>query len=357
MSYPLLRVHLDVLRSNMNTIVKKASACGLSVWGVTKGLSAPFEVASVLEGTGVSALADSRVKNIRRLKEAGIKKPFVLIRVPMLSELEDVLEYADVTVVSDVCTMRALSDLCEKRRKGIGVIVMTDMGDLREGFWPDEAAAVAAEIKKLSPLFRVKGVGVNFGCACGVLPSRESMDRFVRFGEEMESVLGYRFDVFSGGGTTRSLISLDSGLFPPRVNNIRIGEGYLHGSDMSSGVTIPWLRQDTMELEAELIEVRIKPTVPIGEVGFDAFGNAPVFEDRGNRKRGILAVGRQDVIIEGLTPLDEGVSVITASSDHCLVDIEDCPVDYKVGDVLRFHPHYGAMLSLSTSPYVTKVFE
>lgn len=179
----------------------------------------------------------------------------------------------------------------------------------------------------------------------------------MRFGETLESALGSRLRVFSAGATTRSLIAIDSGLFPERVNNLRIGEGYLLGSDKSCGAKITWLRHDTMHLEAELIEVRTKPSMPIGEIGFDAFGNTPVFKDRGNRKRGILAIGRQDARIEGLTPLDEGVNIITASSDHLLVDIEECPVEYKVGDILRFHPDYGAMLSLSTSPYVTKVYE
>ena len=112
-----------------------------------------------------------------------------------------------------------------------------------------------------------------------------------------------------------------------------------------------------MELEAELVEVRRKPTKPIGEVGRDAFGNVPHFEDRGERLRGILAIGRQDVNIGGLTPLDEGVKIITASSDHLLVDIEDCPVLHKVGEILRFRLDYPGMLSSSTSSYVTKIYE
>ena len=105
------------------------------------------------------------------------------------------------------------------------------------------------------------------------------------------------------------------------------------------------------------MEVRTKPTLPIGLIGHDAFGNVPVFEDRGNRRRGILAIGKQDVRIEGLVPLDEGVKIITASSDHLLVDLEDAAIDYKLGDILRFRPDYTAMLSASTSPYVTKIFE
>ena len=101
----------------------------------------------------------------------------------------------------------------------------------------------------------------------------------------------------------------------------------------------------------------LEPTKPIGEVGRDAFGNVPYFEDRGERLRGILAIGRQDVNIGGLTPLDEGVIIITASSDHLLVDIEDCPVVHKVGEILRFRLDYPGMLSSSTSLYVTKIYE
>ena len=117
MSYPLLRVHLGVMESNMNEIVKQAGSHGLNIWGVTKGISAPLELALMLERTGAAALADSRIMNIRRMKNAGIKKPFVLIRIPMRSELPDVLEYTDCCAVSDLGTMAAISKLCEEKKK------------------------------------------------------------------------------------------------------------------------------------------------------------------------------------------------------------------------------------------------
>ena len=357
MSYPLLRVHLDVMECNINRIVSKCAEHGISVWAVTKGLSCPLELARRLSGTKITALADSRIMNISRMKKDGIKAPFALIRIPMRSEIEDVIALADYSLVSDMGTLELMSKECESKRKEHSVLIMADMGDLREGFWPDEAEAIAAGLKKLSPALKIAGIGVNYGCASGVLPSKESMARFLSFGEKIESELGRKLEIFSGGATTRSLIAIDGGLFPKRINNLRIGEGYLLGSDKSSGVTVPWLRQDTMELEAELVEVRRKPTKPIGEIGRDAFGNVPHFEDRGNRFRGILAIGRQDVNIGGLTPLDDGVEIITASSDHLLVDIEDCQKRHKVGDILRFSLDYPAMLSSSTSPYVTKIYE
>lgn len=146
------------------------------------------------------------------------------------------------------------------------------------------------------------------------------------------------------------------GHLPEKINNLRLGECLLLGRDMAFNVDIEGLSQDTMRIEAELVEVRCKPTMPVGEVGHDAFGNVPVFHDRGTRRQGILAIGRQDVNAAGLTPLDGGVKIKTASSDHLLVDIEARP-DLKVGDVLSFRPDYTAMLAASTSEYVTKIFE
>lgn len=357
MTYPLLRIHLDVIERNARAVVAKCAACGMTVWGVTKGLSAPIELAARLMDTGVTALADSRMANIIRIKKAGISIPCALVRIPMRSELEDVIEYADYSLVSDTGTLAAISAVCEAKKKAHKVILMVDLGDLREGFWPDEAEQVTRDLKKLSPALQIAGVGVNFGCASGVLPSYENLGRLLKFGKSVEQELGCALEIYSGGATTKSLVKMEEGLFPDGINNLRVGEGYLLGTDKSYGAKISWLEQGTMELEAELVEVRVKPSLPVGEIGRDAFGNVPKFEDRGRRLRGILAIGKQDVYVDSLQPLSQGVQIITASSDHMLVDLEGCQVKPKVGDILKFRPQYPAMLSLSTSPYVTKVYE
>ncbi len=243
--YPLLRVKLDNIRKNAGSLVAECARHGVNLWGVSKGISAFPEVARAFASGGIKIIADSRLDNIRRMREAGVALEYALIRIPMRSELEELAELCDYTLISDIGTLEALAEICEKSGREVKCVVMFDMGDLREGFW-----------------FK----------------------------------------------------------------------------------------------EAELVEVRTKPTLPVGEIGHDAFGSVPVFEDRGDRRRGILALGKQDVNISGLEPLDDGVRIITASSDHLLVDIEERP-DLKVGDVLSFRPDYTAMLSSSTSPYVTKVFE
>ncbi len=114
--------------------------------------------------------------------------------------------------------------------------------------------------------------------------------------------------------------------------------------------------QDAFILNAEVIELTTKPSVPIGEVGYDAFGCKPVFIDKGMRKRAILSIGRQDVRIEALTPVYRGAEILGASSDHLLLDITDCAEKMEPGDIVPFRCAYSAVLSLTTSPYVYKKY-
>lgn len=144
---------------------------------------------------------------------------------------------------------------------------------------------------------------------------------------------------------------------PSGVNHLRIGEAILLGRDVSRNRVLPGMHRDAFLFEAEIIELRRKPSVPIGTIGADAFGNVPVFKDRGVRLRAILAAGRQDVVPEGLFPTAGGVHVLGASSDHLLLDVEDMVPAPRLGDVLSFEMSYGAMLAAATSPYVAKRFE
>lgn len=356
MSYPILRVHRSAIRENGESLISECSKNGVSLWGVSKGISAFPEIAATYKEAGFKVIADSRLANISKMKKAGIDCSYALIRIPMRSELEDLVELADYSLVSDLGTIQALSEICARRKKEHKCVVMFDMGDLREGFWATDIDEMIPRFAKLNPWLKIAGVGANFSCASGVLPSRQNLNQLISFGEALEPALGYELEIYSGGGTC-SFVQMQRGNLPSKINELRIGEALLLGVDTSFNITIDTLRQDTMEVEAELVEVRCKPTLPIGQIGRDAFGNVPVFEDRGNRMRGILAIGKQDVHISGLQPLDQGVKIITASSDHLLVDIEDCARCPQVGEILRFRPDYTAMLSSSTSPYVTKIFE
>lgn len=144
------------------------------------------------------------------------------------------------------------------------------------------------------------------------------------------------------------------GKLPGGITQLRIGEGIMLGCETLERKPMPGLHTDAFTAVAEIIEFRKKPSLPIGRIAQDVFGNVPVFEDRGIHQRAILALGRQDVIFDGLTPLDAGVEILGGSSDHLLVEISGRTA--VVGEELRFRPDYGAVLTLNTSPYVQKVY-
>jgi len=148
---------------------------------------------------------------------------------------------------------------------------------------------------------------------------------------------------------------LAEGRLPAEVNLYRVGEAIVLGRNVID--RSPWqgTRQDTVIAVAEVIEAEVKPSMPIGDRGQDAFGETQEFIDRGLRRRVICNIGRQDVVVDGITPVEDGIIVLGGSSDHLLLDVHDAKRDIKVGDEIAFYPGYGALLALSTSEYVQKV--
>jgi predicted amino acid racemase len=67
-----------------------------------------------------------------------------------------------------------------------------------------------------------------------------------------------------------------------------------------------------------------------------------------------LDIGREDVDIDGLTPVDAGVVVLGGSSDYLVVDVSEAAGCLRVGDDMAFTPKYGALLAAMTSEYVEK---
>jgi arginase family enzyme len=143
---------------------------------------------------------------------------------------------------------------------------------------------------------------------------------------------------------------------PAGINNLRIGEAILQGG-RDTFLDHPWteLQGDVFTLSGELLEVKVKPSMPIGKTNVDAFGQKPQFVDEGDRLRGIANIGREDVIAEGLTPLGPGIRILGASSDHLVLDLTEASPTPRVGDRLVFRMNYGAMLAVMTSEYVEKV--
>ncbi len=352
--YPLLEVHLDRIRENAEKLVDLCGRRNIDIVGVVKGCTAFPEVAKAMLDGGIRILADARIDNVKKLRKAGIRSHIMLIRIPMLSEIKELVELTDICLVSEAVTIKAINDEAGKAGKRYRIILMIDMGDLREGIWPSNLVSYLDTIRDLKHV-ELWGLGTNLGCFGGVIPTPEVATALLDYARFAREYTGFDIPVVSMGGTV-ALFLVENGEMPEGINQLRIGEAILLGKDTSRGRVIPYLRQDTFILKAEIIELKVKPSVPIGEVGVDGFGKKPEFVDKGLRKRAIVALGKHDVMIDMLSPLIEGVEVLGGSSDHTILDITDSVSDLRVGDIIPFEIGYGAMMLASSSPYVRKAF-
>lgn len=352
MRSPYLTVDLDKVEHNARTIVGLCARHGIAVTGVTKGTCGDPEVAAAMLRGGVASIGDSRVESIRRLRKAGVATSFVLLRIPSLSAAAEVAEWTDVSLNSELVVLEALSAAACRRGVAHDIVVMVDLGDLREGVWPDDLLAFVRRALAL-PGLRIRGLGTNLSCFGGIVPSAENMGRLVALAGEVERTFDLRLDWISAANSS-GLELIASGHMPKRVNHARIGEAILLGRETTHRRPWPGTFQDAFLLHAEVLELKRKPSVPIGERGEDAFGERPAFEDRGEIVRALLNVGREDVDIAGLAPADSRMRILGGSSGYLVVDVTAGAARLRVGDDVAFAVNYRALLAAMTSAHVGK---
>lgn len=358
--FPRIVIDRDKLRNNCTQIVKHCEARGIAVAGVIKGAGGLPEIARLYRSCGAAQLATSRLEQMELWRREGIPGPYMLLRVPGLSELPEVARLADYSLQSDATTLDALNSVCAEQGITHRVIVMADLGDLREGFWDKtEMVEVCCHVEQGLDHLLLAGVGVNLGCYGAVKPTPENMEQLVDIARAVEARIGRRLEIVSGGATS-SYTLVHWGTMPQGINHLRIGETALLAKDLQVdwGISdMDYLLRGTMRLEAEIIELRKKPTHPVGETVIDAFGNRPTFVDRGMRLRALAAFGRADVgQVETLLCREPGMTVIGGSSDHCILDVEDCPRALRVGDVVSFDLSYSHMLYATGRTDIAVVF-
>ncbi len=350
MAYPKLIVDYEILKNNVKTLVNLCNTKGIKVAGVTKVFCGNPQIAKAYVEGGVSFLADSRIENLQRLKDLDVPK--IMLRLPMISEAEKIVEYADISLNSEIETIRALSEKALEKNLVHKVILMVDLGDLREGYYNDEDLFQAVEEVLELKGVKLVGLGTNLTCYGGVIPSIEHMDKLNRLKKEIEEKFNIELEILSGGNSSSLHLLSDHDL--QGINNLRLGESLVLGTESAYGQQLAGTRSDAFKLQVQVIEVKEKPSVPTGEIGRDAFGKVPTFIDRGVRKRILCAIGKQDIDLDTLYPVDKGITILGASSDHLILDGSDSEIDYKVGDIVEFTMHYVCLLRAMTSEYIKK---
>jgi predicted amino acid racemase len=296
---------------------------------------------------------------LERLRREAPDIPLLLVRVPMVSEADALVRAADMSLNSDIDVLRAINAAAGAAGVTHDVILMIELGDLREGIWEaSEYTAVADEVENGLDNLRLAGTGTNLGCYGSISPTVGKMKELIAATERIESVIGRSLDIISGGGST-SLPLVMKGEMPKRVNHLRVGESIVVCKDNEDlyDLKLDDTHRDALVLKAEVLEARVKPSHPIGEIAYDAFRNKPTYVDRGDRRRALLGVGKVDYgYLDQLSPRAAHAELLGASSDHTILDIEDSDPGIRAGDILTFDTCYAAVAFLASSPSVRKSY-
>ena len=357
MTAPRVEIDLDKIFHNARILVQRLADRGISVTAVTKATLGSREIAGTLLQAGVNALGDSRIENIEAMRHADVPSSMTLIRSPMLSQASRVVRHAGVSFNTESDVISKLSAFAQKARRTHGIVLMVELGDLREGIMPEDLENAVRETLRL-PYIALKGIATNLACRSGVSPDARNMAELSALADSIEAAFGLTLEIVSGGNSANLTWAL-SGADTGRINDLRLGESILLGREPLHRQPIDGLYTDAITLIAEVIESKVKPSQPWGKIAQTAFGAKspakeanPPAKEQGQISQTILAIGHQDTDPSGLGP-PLGIQIVGASSDHLIVDSGiDC---LPVGDEMKFQLNYSALIRAMTSPFVAKV--
>lgn len=354
----VLEISLKNFDNNVKIIKKYLDERNIILSPTIKGYHGDLNLVKILEENGIKEVCSSRVSQLKKVKEHYDMKTF-LLRIPAFSELEDISLYVDTILISEKETAIKLNEILIKHNKKINVIIMQDVGDLREGLMEYDDILSLAKVIENSSNLNLYGLGVNFNCYGSIGPTINNINLIVGTKKRLEKYFGRKLDILSGGATTSFKLLFENTL-NSEVNELRPGEILIKKSYPNDFCDYSkYLKEieNVFTLKAEIIELNKKPTYPIGEIAVDGFGTTQNYIDKGIRKRAIVALGKYDVGM-GLHvyPKDENIKVLGGSSDHIILDINDSKIDYKVGDIIEFNLDYESILFSTASEDVKKEY-
>lgn len=350
-----IRLYRDKLKHNYDFLDKMFTERNIE-WGiVTKLLCGNKLYIQEVMDLGVLEMHDSRISNLKLIKKLNPKIQTVYIKPPAKRSISNIVKYADVSFNSELETIHMLSEEAQKQDKTHKVVVMVEMGDLREGVMGDELLDFYGKIFEM-PNISVSGIGTNLNCLHGVMPSQDKLIQLSLYKQLIEAKFNLKIPWVSGG-TSVTVPLLLKNMRPMAVNHFRIGEALYFGNNLFTNKSIKGMKTDVFKLYAEIIELTEKPMVPIGDLGQNVAGETFTITDSDYGKthyRAIVDIGLLDVQTEYLIPEDRKMTIAEASSDMLVLDLGSSKKDYKVGDLVSFQLKYMGALRLMNSNYIEK---
>ncbi len=325
-------------------------------WGiVTKLLCGNRSYIKEVINLGVREIHDSRISNLKVVKSIDPAIQTVYIKPPAKRSIKNIIKYADVSLNTEYETIKMLSEEAVKQNKKHKILIMIEMGDLREGVVGNQVLDFYGQVFKL-PNIKVVGLGTNLNCLHGVMPSHDKLIQLSLYKQLIEAKFN-RSIPWVSGGTSVTIPLLLKNMRPEGVNHFRVGEILYFGLNLFTMEKVEGMRDDVFKLHAEIIELYEKPKVPIGELAENPSGDIAEIdeEDFGKQSyRAILDIGLLDMSPEFLIPEDDKIEITGASSDMLVIDLGTTDRNYKVGDLVTFKLRYMGALGLLNSDYIEK---
>ena len=306
---------------------------------------------------GVQQMCDSRITNLKIIKSLNPGIETVFIKPPAKRYISSIVKYADASFNTEFETIKMLSDEAVRQNKMHKIIIMIELGELREGVMREEFIDFYEKVFKLHNI-EVAGLGTNLTCMYGVLPSQDKLLQLCLYAQLIEAKF-HRGIPYITGGSSVTIPLIARGLLPKAVNHFRVGETLFLGTDVYNSTPNPDMHQDVFKQYAEIIELREKPMVPDGNLGHNVSGDTLQFEgdENSSSHRAIIDIGLLDVEESHIRPVDIDLKIVGSSSDMMVVDLGANAAQYKVGSLIAFNLSYMGILRLMNCDYVDKLME
>lgn len=352
----LYRKKLEENYNFLNSIFKSKNI----QWGVVSKLLCGNKIyLKEIISLGAKEIHDSRISNLKKIKELDYTIQTVYIKPPAKRSIKRIVEYADVSFNTEIYTIQMLSEEAKKQNKTHKIIIMIEMGDLREGIMGEDLIEFYDTIIRL-PNIEILGIGSNLNCLSGVMPTQDKLIQLSLYKQLIET----KFNIvipWVSGGTSVAIPLILKNARPMAVNHFRIGEALFFGKDLFTGKTIENMHNDVFKLFAEIIEITKKPDIPTGELGENVSGNTFSMQNiddfGGTSLRAIVDIGLLDMQPQYLETVDSEITIVDASSDMLIIDISNAAKPYKIGDLISFNIQYMGALYLLNSNYIEKFVE
>ncbi len=350
-----MEFHKEKLKHNYDFLNNLFQSNNIA-WGiVTKLLCGNKTYLKEVIDLGAKQICDSRTSNLRVIKSIDPEIETVYIKPPAKRAVSSVVKYADISLNTELYTIKLLNEEAERQDKIHRVIIMIEMGDLREGVLGDNLIEFYGKIFNL-PNIEVIGIGTNLNCLYGIMPSQDKLIQLGLYKQLIEAKFRRKIRYVSGGSSV-TIPLLVKGILPASVDHFRVGESLFFGKDLFTGKMIKGMKNGIFKLHAEIIELIEKPVVPTGEIGTNVAGEMLEFDEKNLGKttfRAILDIGLLDIDMDSLEPVDRKINISGASSDMIVVDLGTRKPKYRVGDLVEFKLSYMGTLHVMNSAYIDK---